>query len=77
APPGTPRIVDALAVPSSRIHLYAKTAARPGRKMGHLSAIGSSAQEALSRALQTYRALSPETVSAFDVDEPTLPTSPS
>jgi len=39
----------ALAVPGARVHLYAK-ASRPGRKVGHVSALGPSATEALALA---------------------------
>jgi 5-(carboxyamino)imidazole ribonucleotide synthase len=35
-----------LADPRLRLHLYGKTEARPGRKMGHLTAIAGSAEEA-------------------------------
>lgn len=76
-PPGMPHVEDSLAVAASRLHLYGKTSARPGRKMGHISSVGRSAQHALNSALASYRALSPETVSAFDVQEPTLPGTPS
>jgi 5-(carboxyamino)imidazole ribonucleotide synthase len=41
--------------------------------MGHLSAVGDSAQQALSRVLESYRRLSPGTTDAFDVHEPSLP----
>ena len=68
-----PALVDALSVPSSRLHLYGKREARAGRKMGHVSSTGDTAQQALSRALQSYRLLSPGTVTSFDVDEPVLP----
>jgi 5-(carboxyamino)imidazole ribonucleotide synthase len=67
-----PDIPHALKVPGSRLHLYGKAGARAGRKMGHLSAIGDSAQDALSRVLESYRRLSPGTSDAFDVHEPTL-----
>ncbi len=67
-----PDIPRALRVPGSRLHLYGKSGAREGRKMGHLSAVGDSAQLALSRVLESYRALSPNTVSTFDVHEPVL-----
>ncbi|MEX2153027.1 MAG: 5-(carboxyamino)imidazole ribonucleotide synthase [Gemmatimonadaceae bacterium] len=40
----------ALTDPRVRLHLYGKTGARPGRKMGHLSAIGGSALDALAAA---------------------------
>ena len=46
--------------------------ARAGRKMGHVSAVGSTAQEALSRALASYRALAPGTTHLVDVHEPSL-----
>lgn len=68
-----PNIPHALEVPGSRIHLYGKAGARAGRKMGHLSAVGDSAQQALSRVLESYRRLSPGTTDAFDVHEPSLP----
>ena len=32
-----------------RVHLYGKRVARPGRKMGHLSAIGATPEEALKK----------------------------
>jgi 5-(carboxyamino)imidazole ribonucleotide synthase len=67
-----PNIPDALEVPGTRLHLYGKAGARAGRKMGHLSAVGDSAQDALSRVLESYRRLSPGTSDAFDVHEPTL-----
>ncbi len=67
-----PAIHDALAIPSSRLHLYGKGSARGGRKMGHLSATGSNAQDAVARVLASYRALSPETIHHFEVHEPAL-----
>ena len=42
----------ALAVPSVRLHLYEKHTPRAGRKMGHLSAAGATADEALARVLE-------------------------
>ena len=68
-----PAFTDALDVPTSRVHLYGKAGARAGRKMGHLSATGDNAQQALMRVLHSYRLLSPGTVAQFDVHEPTLP----
>ena len=67
-----PDIVHALEVDGTRLHLYGKSGARAGRKMGHLSAVGDSAQQALSRVLECYRRLSPGTSTAFDVHEPQL-----
>lgn len=43
---GEPRWAEALRLPSVKLHLYGKTYARPGRKMGHLTAIADSADEA-------------------------------
>ena len=47
-----PNFAAALAVPGVRLHLYEKHTPRAGRKMGHLSAVGSSAEEALQRVLE-------------------------
>ncbi len=52
-----PDFAAALAVPGVRLHLYEKHTARPGRKMGHLSAIGSTADEALQRVLDAKQRL--------------------
>ncbi len=41
-----------------RVHLYGKSEARKGRKMGHLSSIGGGSQEAVDRVLLAYRDLS-------------------
>src|SRR5204863_9813770 len=54
----SPDFSVALSDSSVRLHLYGKRGARPGRKMGHLSAIGASAHEALSRAQLAYGRLS-------------------
>jgi 5-(carboxyamino)imidazole ribonucleotide synthase len=52
-----PDFAAALAVPGVRLHLYEKHTPRAGRKMGHLSAIGSTAEEALERVLEAKRRL--------------------
>jgi 5-(carboxyamino)imidazole ribonucleotide synthase len=49
---GTPDFSAALTVPGVRLHLYEKNVARRGRKMGHLSAVGATADEALDRVLK-------------------------
>ncbi len=49
---GTPDFSAALAVPGVRLHLYEKHTPRAGRKMGHLSAVGVTAGEALERVLE-------------------------
>ena len=46
----------ALAVPGVRLHLYGKTEPRPGRKMGHLTAIAASAEAARSLVTTARRA---------------------
>jgi 5-(carboxyamino)imidazole ribonucleotide synthase len=45
-----PAFQGALTDPLVRLHLYGKPGPRPGRKMGHLSAIGGSAMDALASA---------------------------
>jgi 5-(carboxyamino)imidazole ribonucleotide synthase len=54
---GTPNFPAALAVPSVRLHLYGKSSARPGRKMGHLSAVGLTGDEARDRVLLARTAM--------------------
>jgi 5-(carboxyamino)imidazole ribonucleotide synthase len=46
---GNDGIAAALSVPHVSLHLYGKREARAGRKMGHLTALGSDAGEALER----------------------------
>lgn len=47
-----PRFDRALAVPEVRLHLYEKHTARKGRKMGHLSALADTPEEAVKRVLE-------------------------
>lgn len=54
---GQPDFAAALAVPGVRLHLYEKRTPRAGRKMGHLSAVGATAEEALERVLEAKRRL--------------------
>jgi 5-(carboxyamino)imidazole ribonucleotide synthase len=54
---GEPDFAAALAVPGVRLHLYEKHIPRAGRKMGHLSATGATAEEALERVLEAKRRL--------------------
>ncbi|HYW33455.1 MAG TPA: 5-(carboxyamino)imidazole ribonucleotide synthase [Gemmatimonas sp.] len=70
--PGAPDVVRALDVPTARLHLYGKANAREGRKMGHLSASGGDAAQAVARVLESYRIMSPGTVTLFDVHDPVL-----
>ena len=54
---GEPRWEEALKTPGVRIHLYGKTEARPGRKMGHLNCLAPDPDQALAIALKTRDAL--------------------
>jgi 5-(carboxyamino)imidazole ribonucleotide synthase len=54
---GEPNFAAALAVPGVHLHLYEKHTPRAGRKMGHLSATGATAEEALERVLEGKRRL--------------------
>ena len=59
-PDGSAREVcfdKALAVPGVRLHLYEKLKPRKGRKMGHLSAVGATSDEAVERVLRAKAAL--------------------
>lgn len=49
---GEPRFDRALEVDGVRLHLYEKHTPRPGRKMGHLSAIGDTPEDAVKRVLE-------------------------
>ncbi len=49
---GPPDFAAALQIPGVRLHLYEKHTPRAGRKMGHLSSVGATADEALKRVLQ-------------------------
>ena len=50
-----PDFAEALVDPIVKLHLYGKAGARAGRKMGHLSAIGGSAMDALESAREAGR----------------------
>jgi 5-(carboxyamino)imidazole ribonucleotide synthase len=50
--PRVPHFDAALAVPGVRLHLYEKLRPRKGRKMGHLSAIGATPEEAVALVLR-------------------------
>ncbi|MBL9100212.1 MAG: 5-(carboxyamino)imidazole ribonucleotide synthase [Myxococcales bacterium] len=49
--PATPRWTEALALPDIKLHLYGKEEARPGRKMGHLTALAATPEDAAARVL--------------------------
>lgn len=54
---GEPAWDKALAEPGLRLHLYGKAEPRPGRKMGHLTVLASSAAEALAAAERAFAEL--------------------
>lgn len=54
---GEPDWAAALADPQVKLHLYGKSEARPGRKMGHITALGESREDAMHRALTARGAL--------------------
>jgi 5-(carboxyamino)imidazole ribonucleotide synthase len=56
---GEPDWAAALAVPGVALHLYGKKEARPGRKMGHLTALAKTPEESRDRVLAARRALRP------------------
>ena len=54
---GTPNWAAACRFPDVKLHLYGKERPRPGRKMGHLTAIGRGVQEAQDRVVAARDAL--------------------
>jgi 5-(carboxyamino)imidazole ribonucleotide synthase len=54
---GPPRWDRALAMPGVRLHLYGKSEPRPGRKMGHLTCLADSAEQAFTLAHRARNAL--------------------
>ncbi len=51
--PGRPDgLAAALAVPGAHVHIYGKRRSRPGRKMGHVTALGATVDEAMQTALR-------------------------
>ncbi len=54
---GEPDWAAALAHPAVKLHLYGKAAPRPGRKMGHLTALAPDRDAALALAVAARRAL--------------------
>jgi len=55
---GRPGAAHALGVPATALHLYGKAEARPGRKMGHLTSLGDTPEQALERVLRARDLLS-------------------
>jgi 5-(carboxyamino)imidazole ribonucleotide synthase len=56
-----PDFMLSLSDPRVRLHLYGKSSARPGRKMGHLSAIGGSSLDALETARDAAKRIGADT----------------
>jgi 5-(carboxyamino)imidazole ribonucleotide synthase len=54
---GEPDWAAALAFPDVKLHLYGKTAARRGRKMGHLTALAATPVEAKGRVIAARKVL--------------------
>jgi 5-(carboxyamino)imidazole ribonucleotide synthase len=54
---GEPNWSAALAFPTVKLHLYGKAVPRVGRKMGHMTAIAATREEAKSLALHARKAL--------------------
>jgi len=54
---GEPEWPAVAAFDDVKIHLYGKDTAKPGRKMGHLTAMGTTADAALERARSARAAL--------------------
>ena len=50
--------------PRAKLHLYGKHEARPGRKMGHFTVLGVSAEAALGEALAIRAAIFPKAARA-------------
>jgi 5-(carboxyamino)imidazole ribonucleotide synthase len=59
---GEPDWPAALAIADVKLHLYGKHEARPGRKMGHLTALASRATEARERVIAARNALTHKVV---------------
>ncbi len=54
---GEPNWAAALAIPEVKLHLYGKREARPGRKMGHLTAMADTREQAVERVVEGRRGL--------------------
>jgi len=55
--PREPHFDAVLSIPGVRLHLYEKHRPRKGRKMGHLSAVGATANEAVASVLRAQQLL--------------------
>jgi 5-(carboxyamino)imidazole ribonucleotide synthase len=57
---GEPNWAAAAGYPDVKLHLYGKDQVRPGRKMGHLTALAPSADAAVERVLHARKRLGPK-----------------
>ncbi len=55
--PNTPNWGRALSIPDVKLNLYGKLAPRPGRKMGHLTAMAATQQEAIEKVIRARELL--------------------
>lgn len=67
---GVPDWTKALAFPEVKLHLYGKDEARPGRKMGHLTALADDPRKAAQLVLAAREALAP--AGAFERAQPPI-----
>lgn len=54
---GPPRLEAALSTPMTSVHLYGKAQGRPGRKMGHVTSLADTPEEAESRVRRARSAI--------------------
>ncbi|HSN68472.1 MAG TPA: 5-(carboxyamino)imidazole ribonucleotide synthase [Thermoanaerobaculia bacterium] len=54
---GEPEWAEALSIPDVKLHLYGKLEPRAGRKMGHLTALAPTAEEAKAKVIEARRRL--------------------
>ncbi len=57
---GEPRWAQCCSFPEVKLHLYGKAQPRPGRKMGHLTALAQSAEEAVRLVTESRSRLQPQ-----------------
>jgi 5-(carboxyamino)imidazole ribonucleotide synthase len=68
---GEPDWAAALAVPNVKLHLYGKLEPRPGRKMGHLTALSESVEEALAAVENARELLAAKIMTDLSLSEST------
>ena len=54
---GQPRWIELIQQPGAHLHLYGKTEARPGRKMGHINCMADTSEQAHTTAVQVLQKL--------------------